>query len=427
MSSNLQNSIWPNAGGTLGQIKVQIPTGTDNDTIKWPTGDALVHNFVFNKGKLVGFVDTKALIANDSKTTIFPYDYVNIFLPSIAEGEMTYNYDQCTYVVLNGEVLKGDVPTNVESINKKYLGCKTVEEIQAIDSDYLVNDIIDGVWSQSLADLEYGCDSRYTGLFDSCETLTSFNSDLSSLINGDYMFYWCENIKSFSADLPNMTSAEGMFDWCEYLESFSADSNGTPVNLSKLTNGSDMFRGCKSLTSFSSNLSNLENGYCMFGYCDNFTSFNSDLSSLTDGEEMFECCKLDTASVQNIADTINTYDGEIYIGIGNSTPNEQEIAAFNTMVSKGWTVYVGVNGDDSSQWNPTSLTPENGEETVTPIPYWAKPVPSDEKHARYVDSEGNFYNIVGGNYIYGDNLENYGMFTSKEDAAAQMRLTKIEK
>ena len=75
MSSNIQNSIWPNAGGTLGQNKVQIPDGV---TTPWPTGDALVHNFVYQNGKLVGFVDTKALIANDSKTTTFPYDYVNI-------------------------------------------------------------------------------------------------------------------------------------------------------------------------------------------------------------------------------------------------------------------------------------------------------------------------------------------------------------
>lgn len=156
MSSKLQNSIWPNEGGTLGQIKVQIPTGTADDP--WPTGDALVHNFVYQNGKLVGFVDTKALIANESKSTTFPYEYVNISLPSIAEGEMTYNYDQCTYVVLNGEVLKGDVPTNddLEEINHKYMGCKTVDDVKVIDPDYLTNDIIFGVWEESLADLTDG-------------------------------------------------------------------------------------------------------------------------------------------------------------------------------------------------------------------------------------------------------------------------------
>ena len=187
MSTNLQNSIWPNTDGNLGNIKVQIPTGTDNDTIKWPTGDALVHNFVFNEGKLVGFVDTKALIANSSKTTTFPYEYVNISLPSITEGEMTYNYDQCTYVILNGEVLKGDVPTEI--ITEKYIGCKTVDDIKAVDPDYLTNDIdANGVWSEWLGDLKNGGDSTsvanklaYEGMFYNCTALTSFNSDISNL------------------------------------------------------------------------------------------------------------------------------------------------------------------------------------------------------------------------------------------------------
>ena len=151
--SILENSIWPNTNGKLGKIKVQIPDGV---TTKWPEGDAIIGNFVYDKGKLVGFVDTKALIANSSKTTTFPYEYVNISLPSIAEGEMTYNYDQCVYFVLNGEILKGDVPTNeeLEIITKKYAGCKTVADIIAVDPNYLTNDIVNGVWSEGLGDLE---------------------------------------------------------------------------------------------------------------------------------------------------------------------------------------------------------------------------------------------------------------------------------
>ena len=166
----------------------------------------------------------------------------------------------------------------------------------------------------------------------------------------------------------------------------------------------------------------------MFYSCSALTSFSSDLPSLTDGEGMFSNCKLDTASVQNIADTINTVTDKpkIHIGIGNTTPNEQEEAAFNKMVSKGWTVYVGVKGESASEWIPTSLTPLDGEEISTPIPFYAKPVPSDEQHARYIDEQGNYYNILGGQFIYGDDLSTYGMFTSEEDAAMNMRLTKIE-
>jgi hypothetical protein len=162
----------------------------------------------------------------------------------------------------------------------------------------------------------------------------------------------------------------------------------------------------------------------MFGDCSNLTSFDANLSSLTYGGEMFENCKLDTPSVQNIADTINTTSSnKLDIGIGNSKPNEQEEAAFNTIASKGWTVYV--NGSQYTPTSPAAITTldENGEETVTPIPYWAKPIPSDEEHAKYIDSEGNFFNILGGQFIYGDDISTYGMFTCEEDAAANMRLT----
>jgi hypothetical protein len=137
--------------------------------------------------------------------------------------------------------------------------------------------------------------------------------------------------------------------------------------------------------------------------------------------------KLDTASVQNIADTINTCSATIHIGIGNTTPNEQEKAAFNTIASKGWKVYV--NGKSYTPTSTSSIMTldEYGNEVETPIPFWAKPVPSDEQHAQYTDSEGNFFNIIGGQFIYGDDISTYGMFTCEADAAAQMRLTKIEK
>jgi hypothetical protein len=281
MSSNLQNSIWPNAGGTLGQNKVQIPTGTANDP--WPTGDALVHNFVFNEGKLVGFVDTKALIANSSKSTIFPYDYVNISLPSIAKGEMTYNYDQCTYFILNGEVIKGDVPSNeeLEIITKKYADCKTVANIKAVDPNYLTNDIVDGVWTEGLGDLKQGGNGNSDGgMFYNCIALKSFTSDLSNLTNGEYMFSYCDNLSEFNTDLPSLTEGLRMFYSCDNLTTFTSD-------LSKLTNGSSMFGGCSKLSSFSSDLSSLTDGRDMFFECTTLKSFTSDLSSLKNGYCMF--------------------------------------------------------------------------------------------------------------------------------------------
>ena len=101
--SNIDYKLWPNAGGTLGENKVKIPTGTKNDP--WPAGDALVGNFVYNKdGKLTGFVDTKALslqrnyikeqladeenllIKTDAVDITLPYDYVDLYLYNIQES-----------------------------------------------------------------------------------------------------------------------------------------------------------------------------------------------------------------------------------------------------------------------------------------------------------------------------------------------------
>ena len=87
MSTTLQNSIWPNEDGNLGNIKVQIPDGVN---VQWPEGDALLGNCVYQNGKLVGFVDTKALTVNSSGSTTINYDYVNIELP-FAEDVMTIN------------------------------------------------------------------------------------------------------------------------------------------------------------------------------------------------------------------------------------------------------------------------------------------------------------------------------------------------
>lgn len=99
MSTILENSIWPNAGGTPGEIKTQIPDGV---TIKWPDGDALVGNFVYKDGSLVGFVDTKALILNDSATTVIPYDYANITLDCDLEGDLNIvKGERCKYLKVN--------------------------------------------------------------------------------------------------------------------------------------------------------------------------------------------------------------------------------------------------------------------------------------------------------------------------------------
>lgn len=94
--NTLQDKLWPNTDGNLGKIKVQIPTGTVDDP--WPDGDALVGNFVYKNGKLVGFIDVAALIPNESGETTIPYDIINTKFPGILKDTFIINAgERCKY------------------------------------------------------------------------------------------------------------------------------------------------------------------------------------------------------------------------------------------------------------------------------------------------------------------------------------------
>lgn len=117
---NIDFTLWPNPNGELGKNKVAIPDGVNTF---WPEGDALVGNFVYKDDDLVDFVDTKALIVNDSKSTTFPYDYVNIQVDKSLEGVMTFNKGERTkYFTISysfgSNADSGDVTyTELESIS----------------------------------------------------------------------------------------------------------------------------------------------------------------------------------------------------------------------------------------------------------------------------------------------------------------------
>ena len=188
---NIDYTLWPNADGNLGSIKVQIPDGVNTF---WPEGDALVHNFFYKDGKLAGFVDTKALTVNESKSTVINYDYFDIELP-FTEGEIAITRgERSKYFNVRYNSINDD---NVV-ITLKYRGCETVDDVKAVDPDYLTNDIVDGVWSEGLGDLTNG-----GSMFMYC-SLESFNSDLSSLTNGELMFSDCCSLTSFNADLSSL-------------------------------------------------------------------------------------------------------------------------------------------------------------------------------------------------------------------------------
>ena len=90
---NLTNSIWPNGVEDdtngyavfkrLGVDKIPVPaTG-------WPKGTKLVSPFVYENGKLTGFVDTKAMTVEENTSIYLPYEHIEADFSSINYGELS--------------------------------------------------------------------------------------------------------------------------------------------------------------------------------------------------------------------------------------------------------------------------------------------------------------------------------------------------
>lgn len=324
-----KNSITPNGiqvdseGYTvfypMGTNKINIPSNSPH----WPRGSKLKGLFVYDKDdKLVGFCDTKAMTAENEGIVVMPYEEIDAEFDSIEKDSIQIHAPKATYKKASWtDSEKIDIP----DIEYKYKGCKNVTQIKSVDANFLENDIVDGCWTELLSDLINGWQ-----IFQNCENITSFKSDLSSLTEGYRMFADCQNILIFEAslislnrgdnmfinchnlsnfhcfDLYNLPSASNMFNECSNLTSFESDLtkliNGASMfvncsslttfksDLSSLTNGHSMFNGCSSLTSFNLDLKSINNAASMFGNCSSLYSFNSDLSSLTNGDSMFYNC-----------------------------------------------------------------------------------------------------------------------------------------
>ena len=131
----------------------------------------------------------------------------------------------------------------------------------------------------------------------------------------------------------------GMFAACAALTSFED-------NLSSLVDGSSMFVYCQSLETFNADLRSLTNGSQMFSDCAKLTSFNSNLRSLRNGTDMFKGCILDEISVVHISNTIKDIsslsladdEGKITINHDPNIPDSVLIECGQRMLSKGWKV-----------------------------------------------------------------------------------------
>ena len=471
----LSNSIWNNGMQVDSDgYAVFYPLGTNKSTIptsvsEWPEGTKIVSPFVYDENDiLVGFCDTKAMTANSGATITMPYEHIEADFSSIKEGTITVNAPNATVkkFIWADSISGGD---NNVIVTLKYKGCKTVADVKAVDPDYLTNDIVDGVWSEGLGDLEQGGTGGFKGgmfyrrtaltafisdlssltngegMFSACDKLTTFSSELPSLTNGNGMFYSCDKLTTFSSELPSLTNGRSMFEDCYKLTTFSSDlsslTDGRKMfygclltsfssDLSSLTDGDSMFYCCP-LTSFSSNLSSLTNGEYMFWKCTNLTSFSSDLSSLTNGKNMFRSCSLDAPSVKNIIETINTYSASLTLGMGcNDTEADKNLfaqeAGYTDMASllaalqaKGWTVEAQYNGRPTSTYSLRRPSEDT-------LPVFVK-LEEVEDHATHSLEDGskkfrlNYFHETTGS------TDGYTQFNSLEEAIESLNIKPIER
>lgn len=281
--------------------------------------------------------------------------------------------------------------------------------------------------------------------------LSSFNSDLSSLVNGSRMFAG-NNLTSFNVNLKSLKYAEGMFSDTA-LTSFSSDLSSLIYSLDmfanthkrsytishyKMVDGvrtkvTEHFRA-EGFTSFSGDLSSLQSGYMMFGDGSDVTDENEE--GVT--ETTKNITPLDEQSVMIIADTIkdlngfsdwdssvpSSFRGVIHIGYDSEVCDAAKIEEYCTeIMNKGWTVYLNATLQTTDEGIEGIATlAEDSSITVTPVPYYCKPVEVEQKEANWTDGE-KYYIILGAQKVFGDDLSTYGMFTSIENAAMNMGFT----
>jgi hypothetical protein len=121
------------------------------------------------------------------------------------------------------------------------------------------------------------------------------------------------------------------------LSSFSSD-------VSSLVNGERMFNSCSSLTSFNSDLGVLKSGYYMFFDCNlDAESLRNIAYNINDLVEMGYDKNIDehwTYEVLGETKTISsTYRGRIDIGYDESISEDVRIECGNILIDKGWRVY----------------------------------------------------------------------------------------
>ena len=225
------------------------------------------------------------LVNGDS---LFAYDFniqeFNGQMPSVVSASSMFECTNITSVHFNGQLANFSSLKNGESM---FAECPKLTNVK-IDCKLLVNGKkmfnktpITTLDVSSFESVLYG-QYMFSGT-----SLTSFEYDLPSLIDGSYLFSGCSSLTSFNGKLSNVRILDSAFYNNTNFTTFVTDS------LDDVESAVNAFYKTK-MSEWKYNLSSLQNAENMFKNCSNLVTFIGDLSSLKNGSSMFSSSSLRT-------------------------------------------------------------------------------------------------------------------------------------
>lgn len=252
--------------------------------------------------------------------------------------------------------LSSEITLNkLRSGNRMFIGTGLTDvssfDLKALESgSEMFRGLTMGQWTKDMPALKVA-----NNMFYECSKLYSFEGNLSSLENMEYMFYLAGStivgpgrragIHNFNpVNLNKVKKARYAF--------YQAGFVSWRWDMPSLEDGTYMFDHNTALTTFTGSLQKLKDGTNMFSSDSSLTTFISNLSSLEKADNMFNACKLSPESVMYIVDSIKDHgSGNKGIALGINCQDTTEAkeafaqeAGYNTwqdmhdiLVSKGWT------------------------------------------------------------------------------------------
>lgn len=264
---------------------------------------------------------------------------------------------------------------------------------------------------------------------------TEFSGNLSNLVEGRKMFYNCNKMTTFTANLHSLIRGKQMFMSCSAMTKFQNEGGGSP-NLDSLVDGFQMFRGCTALKTWNCNLPNLKNAYNMFLDCASLEIFIGDMPNVTEigdyREGIFRGCKNLTTFISDIGspkltswsmrdcklNPISVYymlkscapktgGSTWYLGIGvdlkdadgNALTEEQQVANKNTFAQEiGFETFdalIAAFGEKGKginwSFNGTPVSSNTLGMNSSAIPIYAQIEESNEEDGEYCTEDGEKY------------------------------------